>query len=807
MDQLASGLFVPDQVNRPEVTAGIARGRPGPADGPAGVVIDNRTDLPDEAIRHAVMAHFTESAAFQFGQPSSFQMYATNQGSILQRSAFQTPSNVVEEIKLARTVAETDDDVQAIIGSAVSTAYRDGMQNLHEDENTVQLFNKVCANANMDAQLKELYREYLLSGQVNSATLFTRQRHSFIPTGTDDRVNAQLATPRIGVLPAENIRVISTDLFGDGELAYDVPPGPMRTFLEELFGERTSPARRAQMRAENPVVASLFTGIYTAPWDDPDELLRGGTFFRLNPRMVHRTTMPKGASPYPRPPLTSNFALLEAKRLLNIMDYSLLQGGTNYIVVAKIGSDQKPGLQPEVDNLEEQVRSAARTGVLVGDHRVSIEIITPELKELLNPQKRMLLGRKLTMALLRIPEQVTEEADVEAELTLMANTITSDRHDIKRHVERTVYEETAERNRSTFKKGPPRLWHQKIVLAGVKDFFDQVVKARDRGDIPRKWAVEVLGFDYEAGVAQRQRETEQGHDEIMIPGSVPFDSPENQLPGDDGGEGRPPGSSSRNGRNGGDPPDPAQRQRRRIPRRRGAEAVLASWDPELQTTVRVGELTASVLEQFPEREQGRVTDAERRAANGREVVQSGPVIAVPVNVGQDWTELRAFRLEDGVSMIVGQRKHDSAIMAAALCFRDSSYTEEQALERAMQWGFITSWEEHAAPEEHHKLKCPKCDTVQSASNRTCTNCGHDLTEARKAKFANLNGMRAILAETIASVGPQAFMEMAASFLKESLAGIQPNVTIVMPEEGEREVVRDENGAVVGSRPKPPEVTS
>lgn len=38
----------------------------------------------------------------------------------------------------------------------------------------------------------------------------------------------------------------------------------------------------------------------------------------------------------------------------------------------------------------------------------------------------------------------------------------------------------------------------------------------------------------------------------------------------------------------------------------------------------------------------------------------------------------------------------------------------------------------------HNLKCPKCGTVNKASSSKCSNCGHDLTEARKAKFANLN---------------------------------------------------------------------
>lgn len=40
--------------------------------------------------------------------------------------------------------------------------------------------------------------------------------------------------------------------------------------------------------------------------------------------------------------------------------------------------------------------------------------------------------------------------------------------------------------------------------------------------------------------------------------------------------------------------------------------------------------------------------------------------------------------------------------------------------------------------ESIKLKCPKCDTVQKAANDECTSCGHDLSRARKAKFAKLD---------------------------------------------------------------------
>ena len=101
-----------------------------------------------------------------------------------------------------------------------------------------------------------------------------------------------------------------------------------------------------------------------------------------------------------------------------------------------------------------------------------------------------------------VPEQVTPDPGGEgsrAEMEFMGNTITSDRHDIKRHLERYVYSEIVKRNPSTFPKGAPAIWYQRIVLSGVKDFFTNVIAARDRGDIPRKYAVSVLGFNYEAG--------------------------------------------------------------------------------------------------------------------------------------------------------------------------------------------------------------------------------------------------------------------------------------------------------------------
>jgi hypothetical protein len=64
-------------------------------------IIDNRTDLPDQVVQQALEVHWIENASLLGQQPSTFQTYA-NDGSLLARSKFRTPRNVIDEIKLAR---------------------------------------------------------------------------------------------------------------------------------------------------------------------------------------------------------------------------------------------------------------------------------------------------------------------------------------------------------------------------------------------------------------------------------------------------------------------------------------------------------------------------------------------------------------------------------------------------------------------------------------------------------------------------------------------------------------------------------
>jgi hypothetical protein len=690
-------------------------------------IIDNRSGLPDSQVRETIRDRWVEVAGLQLAAPNNFQLYSNNQGSMLARTPFRTPNSIIDEIKLARSVADTDDDIGAAMGEMIAVAFGEGVVNQHRDEKTLEFFNQMAAPTALDleAVLEEMYRELLIASSVTTVTLFSRQRLAYFPLKSDTAVQAQLQVPNVGILPAENVRVITNDLMRQGTLAYFVEDENLRRWLNRYLDPNTPAAEQAYMAMQEPILAALFTGKITIPYTDGDPASRGQTLYTMNPRMVHRTTFPKGAVPYPRPLLTRNFALLEAKRLLNIMDYALLQGGTNYIVVAKKGSDLLPAQQGEVDNLMEQVRHASRSGVMVGDHRLDIEIVTPKLEELLNPAKRTLLGRKLKMGLMRQTEEVTHDSGTQGasnEMELTARVVGSDRRKLLRHAQATFYDETATRNRSAFPMGAPTIWAPKIILANVAQFWTNLLQARDRGDIPRRWVVEALGYDYDSALAERERELARGDDEILMPGAVPFSNPGEPQ---DNGPGRPQGSSPNNG-SGQDQPQPARARSRKVVQRNAGETVTAMvHDGEVQY---VGETTAALLEEYAATADynGYVTHAERDSIDLNQTLRNASSVIVPVNPGTRCDEYACVKLDDGLRVIVGRRIGDNAMMARALRFTEPRWDLKRASEYAIRWGFLSAPLTEGDEEGARKRRRHPSSSSLGGYGMTCYNCGQPL---------------------------------------------------------------------------------
>lgn len=710
------------------------------------VVIDNRTDLEDEELR----SFFVENTAmFGFGQETRYMSYPA-EGSMMARSKWRPPRNVIEEITLARDMAERDDDISAAIGAILAAAYHGGYQNQHPDEQVEHTFEEMCEeDTGLLHVLHEMHRELLISCQLNTVKIFVRGSYDIRPENVTRVINRSVAAPLIGVLPAERIRVLGNDFFGRGTLAY-LPEGELAMWLREFWSKSSSPARKREMRMEDPLAAALFVGVAPTSAYEFDQLVTGMDLFLLNPSMVDRSTMAKGSWRYPRPLITRDFSLLEAKRLLNVMDHALLQGGINYIVVAKKGDEKKPATQNELTNLQGLVQRASRSGVIVGDHRINLEVIQPELKEMLNPDKRQMLGRKLAQAILRVPEFGSDETGnaVQTFTELAQAVITDDRNLVVGHLHRHVWRDVMKRNASVFgRTDRPTIWTPKVILQGMDFWTQYLLKLYDRGDLPRKYMVEFGGYDYGAVLAQKQREIENGHDMIFMPPNVPFTAPNQQNsptadPADpykfgvpngprpqpatpapnDNGSGRPRGSRTAPP---GSPPD--RKRPTRVIRRTPGENVRAEWDEGEGQVVRLGEITANVLGEYPDAVLGRVTPAERDALEVGSTSNVGNVIVVPVNTGYRIRDVQAVRLTENFSMLAGNKDPDGAVVAAAFCFREPKVSLHEAEDMVLRWGYEIGIVQAQSPVEDDSdlLSCPSCGASTEIPADACATCGFD----------------------------------------------------------------------------------
>jgi hypothetical protein len=178
--------------------------------------------------------------------------------------------------------------------------------------------------------------------------------------------------------------------------------------------------------------------------------------------------------------------------------------------------------------------------------------------------------------------------------------------------------------------------------------------------------------------------------------------------------------------------------------------------------VRAGVITTAILAEFPDHELGRMTEVERAAAESGEIFQRGPVAVVPVNAGYRVDDVRVVRLAEGLSMVVGPRTEDDAIIAKAICFREPVWTTSEAIDRVRRWGFDVPEPQQAPEDEHAAIMPGQFDPTAMATAMATA-----MTEAMTAVLQN------------APV---------------------PNITIHLPDEGDVEFTRDEEtGAITGKR--------
>jgi len=338
----------------------------------------------------------------------------------------------------------------------------------------------------------------------------------------------------LGFLDPMKVVPVSPNPFGGNQLAYVLDSDD-------------------EVEDDDPFVQALFLGKYTPSQSEAQKLEKEGIevdkLALLNPQYVwqHSATMAPFER-WPRVRMKSVFPLLDLKHQLREMDRAFLLGGINFIVLVTRGTDAMPTTKTEVDNTAAQVRGQSRSPVIVSDHRISIEIITPKIEHVLDDKKWDVIDQRILARLWGMFTMPSDSGNKETSMTMgrvIARGLASRRYMMKRSIEDNVIRAVTEHplnadsgfTADTFLEFAPRRMELEFDPAVVT----MIQSLRDRGDLSRETILSEFGFDQELEASRREYEDEK-FKKIFTPTNVPFDSPNKGNPDQSGRRGgRPPG--------------------------------------------------------------------------------------------------------------------------------------------------------------------------------------------------------------------------------------------------------------------------
>jgi hypothetical protein len=483
-----------------------------------GVQVLNETDVDTGSVFRAFAGAEPEMAALVRWTHET-KPPASRDGGLFARDRFVTPDGIYDQIRVARDAAETDDVVSGVIESTEAMAFSKMSIDCIGNEEETDIWNQIAADLDLDSRLREMWREDFTISQVTVAMWWGVRDYRLsgrTEAGTRrKKVYSNLRVP-IGLTVLDPLKIVpvGNSMFNQDKLAYVADRGEVDVISRTLSGETST----------DRIISQLIAGPYEPSESERRELGDAGcpseNLYLLNPRNVWRHTSVRPAyKKFPPVRMKSVLELLDLKHQLRAVDRAVLIGGSNFIVLVKKGSDTIPAKAAEVQNLQAQVRVLARVPVIVGDHRLSIEIITPKNDHTLEPDRYNGIDARITSRLFQLLMSGNFAAGMKGDDSIkvakfISKGIENRRHMLRRSLERHVLRPTYERNAEMLV--PPKLrFHPKRVALD----FDPTIASflqdlRDRGDLSRESILEELDFDQSQEAVRRQIEHDK-YDEIF----------------------------------------------------------------------------------------------------------------------------------------------------------------------------------------------------------------------------------------------------------------------------------------------------
>lgn len=476
---------------------------------------------------------------------------ATNRPSydLFQRHRYTSTDNVFRSIELCSAAVENDDVLSGLCDVSEGIAIQKMKFEMH-DEDQQDVWNQIARDLDLDSRLREIWRELFKVSQVYIAvewdyrnyTVRTKpspkERRSLLGGKGPGRGNRNrkkefriFCPTGLSVLDPKKVVPVGNLMFGRERFAYIADRGEEAGIAAAVSGEIV-----------DDMVMRLIERKYVPSEGEKKQLAEMGVaperLWLFKPNAVFRHCMTK--SQYERfsvPRLKSILPLIDMKQHLREADRAALVGNTNFIVVIRKGTDKLPAKAKELESLHEQARVIARVPVIIGDHRLSVDIVAPPLDNTLDESRYNTIDARLVFRALGSFAPASGgggslgggSSQVKEVSLVVSRGFENRRHQIGRAFERALFRITVEVNDELTESPSLVFSPRRISLDVNQDIMNAVLKLRDRGELSRGTALEELDYDQEVEAIRRVREEEE-FDDIFLT-HVPFDSPDNANPG------------------------------------------------------------------------------------------------------------------------------------------------------------------------------------------------------------------------------------------------------------------------------------
>lgn len=494
-------------------------------------VVINESGIAGEAIYNALHGPHPEIAQLMRWSITNSGEFGTGRGrvgNLFQRDRYVTPQRVFEQFKTARDIVDSDDVVSGVAESTESLAFN-RISFACDDEDEEDIWSQIAFDIDVESRLREMWRELFSVSQFYAVTWWGQKdykvRGKTVNGTRRKKVYPNLTVPLgVSILDPTKVVPVGNLMFNQEQLAYVAD----RTETDLLDAAVLNDPQA------DPVSRQIIVGKYDPPNYERTVLAGEGIeadwLYILNPRNVWRHTLTRSQyERFAKVRLKSIFELLDLKQQLRQMDRAYLIGGTNFIILIKKGTEHHPARPEEITQLQTQVTTVARIPIIVGDHRLSVEIITPKLDVTLSAEKYSTIDSRITTRLYQMflvhSGAGTPRSDDSIKLAkVIARGLESRRYMLKRTLEREIMGPCVLANPSLTSQPTLRYHPTRVELDFDPSLVQYILDLRDRGDLSRDSVLNELDFDEDEEAIMRQREALY-YDKYFTPTNVPFSAP------------------------------------------------------------------------------------------------------------------------------------------------------------------------------------------------------------------------------------------------------------------------------------------